>query len=522
MPPKNTSKRTYSILILIIVFGMFARLYRFGIEPAGLNPDEAFAGYEAWAILNYGIDSAGYHNPVYLTAWGSGMNALESYLMMPFIALFGLHNWVIRLPQLIVAFFSLIALFGTVKKISGDKVALIAMFIMAICPWHIILSRWALESNLAPGFVLFGLYFFICGLENPKFLMLSAIMYGLSLYAYATIWISVPFILLFQIIYCAAFKRISLNRYTVSSVCILFLLATPLVLFLAVNKGYIDAIQLSFISIPKIESLRDNEVGLANFWSSFKNIVAVIGYGTDGILWNSPEKFGLLYRFSLPFTLAGGVVSLAGLIKSIKSRSFSSQFFMLIWFLFAFVQGVLLNPNATRINIIFIPLLFFTAIGIEWFIRITHPVLLAAIVSAFLILYIQFEFYYFGDYCKSLSGYFCYGLKDAFEKAGERGSTVFIDPEIPKSYILYYWQIPPANNVDSKSSPDHSIMSPGRTVYREIAPSGNETDSSFIMTYPTYTCFSDYFEEQHCSIEQRGNYVVVFEEVKHEQPTILS
>ena len=92
---------------LILAIGIFARVFRFGLVPGGINQDEAFAGYEAWALLNYGIDTAGYHNPVYLTAWGSGMNALESYLMMPFIALFGLKVWVIRLPQLIVSCMSL-------------------------------------------------------------------------------------------------------------------------------------------------------------------------------------------------------------------------------------------------------------------------------------------------------------------------------------------------------------------------------------------------------------------------------
>ncbi len=88
---------------LILAMGVFARVYFYGLVPIGLNQDEAFAGYEAWSLMNYGIDTAGYNNPVYLTAWGSGMNALETYLMMPFIAVLGLKPWVIRLPQLIVA-----------------------------------------------------------------------------------------------------------------------------------------------------------------------------------------------------------------------------------------------------------------------------------------------------------------------------------------------------------------------------------------------------------------------------------
>ena len=62
----------------ILLVGVAVRVYRFGSLPRGINQDEAFAGYEAYSILKYGKDSFGYHNPVYLVAWGSGINALNS------------------------------------------------------------------------------------------------------------------------------------------------------------------------------------------------------------------------------------------------------------------------------------------------------------------------------------------------------------------------------------------------------------------------------------------------------------
>ena len=209
---KQMSEKTNTLLFWAVLFiGISARVWRFGSVPGGLNQDEAFAGYEAWSLLHYGIDSAGYHFPVYLTAWGSGMNALNTYLMIPFIAVFGLKTWVIRLPQLIVACLTLPTVYGIVHIISGRHKALFVMFFLAICPWHIMLSRWGLESNLAPGFLMFGLYFFLRGLESPKYMLLSAVMYGLSLYAYATIWPFVPVILLLQIIYCSGFKKLRFN-----------------------------------------------------------------------------------------------------------------------------------------------------------------------------------------------------------------------------------------------------------------------------------------------------------------------
>lgn len=53
------ARRQRGIWILFSVFlllGIFIRVWRFGAVPGGINQDEAFAGYEAWALLNFGLD----------------------------------------------------------------------------------------------------------------------------------------------------------------------------------------------------------------------------------------------------------------------------------------------------------------------------------------------------------------------------------------------------------------------------------------------------------------------------------
>ena len=169
----------------ILALGLGVRLWRFGAVPEGINQDEAFAGYEAFCLLRDGMDTVGCRFPVYLTAWGSGMNALESYLMLPFVAMFGLKTWVVRLPQLLTGLLSLPAAYGVARRARGERQALVTMLLLAICPWHVLLCRWGLESNLAPGFLLFGLYFFILALEDSRFFLLCGLFTGLSLYAYA-------------------------------------------------------------------------------------------------------------------------------------------------------------------------------------------------------------------------------------------------------------------------------------------------------------------------------------------------
>ena len=112
-------------VVFVVLLGIVLRFTLLGIIPGNgnLNQDEAFAAYEAFAISNYGIDSHGYHNPVYLEAWGSGMNALETYCMIPFIKVLGMNAIAVRLPQAILGSLTLIVLYLLLKKLSDKNVA---------------------------------------------------------------------------------------------------------------------------------------------------------------------------------------------------------------------------------------------------------------------------------------------------------------------------------------------------------------------------------------------------------------
>lgn len=139
---KDSLDKRKILYIVILLVGVFARIYRFGSAPGGINQDEAFAAREAWSLLHYGTDSFGYPWPMYLTAWGSGMNVWNTILMIPFIAILGQHTWVFRLPQVIIAIATIIAVEKIVRETMDGETALWAMFLLAINPWHIMMSRW--------------------------------------------------------------------------------------------------------------------------------------------------------------------------------------------------------------------------------------------------------------------------------------------------------------------------------------------------------------------------------------------
>ena len=110
------------VLLLFALAAVLVRVYEFGQVPGGFNQDGAMAAVDAKALADYGTDRYGMSYPVHLTAWGYGqMSALLSYLMVPFIKLFGLNPVSARLPQLIVSLLGLAALYFFSRDAFGKR-----------------------------------------------------------------------------------------------------------------------------------------------------------------------------------------------------------------------------------------------------------------------------------------------------------------------------------------------------------------------------------------------------------------
>lgn len=435
---KIRKNRDYTALMLIVI-GVLVRTVCFGNIPMGLNQDEAFAAYDAWSILNYGVDSAGKSYPVYLMAWGSGMNALETYLTIPLYALFGPKEYLIRVPQLIIALISLWVVYDMCRNMNDRKLALWFLAMTAICPWHIMLSRWALESNLAPGFLLFGLYFFTKGLENKRFLPLSALMYGLALYCYATIWPIVPIMLLLQLIYCR--KKLSINKYSIMSVVILAVLALPLLMFLGVNYGYMEEKYIGAITIPKLIYLRSKDITLTNIMENLRLAARMFRNQTDWIMWNSAGEYGILYKISvLPGVI--GLVAAILKLKNSKNRC-SLEGLMLIWLLSASLLALMVSVNVNRINIIYFPMIYFISYGLYKIVAFFGKPGKIVIVVSYMLMFAGFLNYYFGEFPTECQKSFKSGVGSAIEAINDKDGKVYIDSDVFHSQVLFYSKTPP-------------------------------------------------------------------------------
>ncbi len=445
LKPKFEHKDSKLIAFIIIAIGVLVRVINFGKMPLGFNQDEAFAAYEAFSLINYGVDSAGNPFPTYFVSWGSGMNVLESYLAIPFMLIFGYSEVAFRLPSLISAIITLPVFWLLLKRLFNNTVAIIGLFILSISPWHIMLSRWALESNLAPSFLLFGLYFLIKSIDKNACLLLSALFFGLSLYAYSVVWIYLPLMLLAFGIYYIIKVRGSLKiGYLIAAILILFVFALPHFLFLLINSGVIPEIKTTFFTIPKLVYMRGAEISLSNIFKgeSLKNLFNVLILQNDSLKTNCIAEFGLFYHISLPFLLLGFVTLCIKLKNDIKEKAFSGAYFILGGFAVCFIVSLcLFNLNINKSNSMHLFTLSIIAFGIYKTVDFVKAKRLAVVTLSltFLICFGFFVNSYFGSGGKEISQHYSMDLGDAVELVKEKNcGQIAVDRSVFHSQILFY------------------------------------------------------------------------------------
>lgn len=440
---------------VIFLIGVMARVWQLGNIPGGVNQDEALAGYNAYSLLQYGIDNWGYTFPVYFQGGGGGMSVLNSYLMIPFIAIGGLNTLTIRMPQMIVACVSLVMFYLLFKRLFSGKLALLALFVFAICPWHIMMARWGIDCNIAPGFLLFGLYFFVRGIDNSKFYIPSALFYGLSLYSYVAVWIVLPIVLLLQVIYLSRVKKLHIDIYTGLAVLLLAIIASPLILFVLINLGYVQEIRLPYFSIPKMLVWRAGEFSLTDMFGNFLRFCQVVFLQDDGLIWNVTPIYGLYYKWTLPFIAIGLADSIKRTVRSIRMRIFDGLVLFVILFFASLFLGIIERVNVSRIVVVHISVLAILVNGLncgmrwakqrwKWFPN--------AVMCLFIISFIFFEFSYFTDINRKISSDFQEGLGEAVDYAlsiADATDTVYIMPGNMWRKILFYSELSAIEYIDT-------------------------------------------------------------------------
>ena len=507
---------------IILLVGFAVRLLFLGQIPAGIHQDEAYSGYEAYCLFKTGADSHGYVNPVYFISWGHGMNALYAYLTIPFLAVGGLNVFTIRLPQAILGCLTLPLFYDFLKRIGERKLAVVGLFLLAVNPWHIMLCRWGLEANLVPFFLLLGMYFLVRAFqEKNQYYIPAFVAFGLTLYCYAIMWLVVPILLVLLLLYAIYYKKVHWNRYLVIGVLLMGVIGMPLFLFYLVNNGYLQEICLPWMSIPKMDSIRESEVSLSHIRENLKDLLRVLILQKDDLPHNN-TPVGIYYYWSIPFLLIGGTGALYQFVKNLIRKNYDGRDVMVLWAVASGIVGCMISKvNINRINCIHLPMIYFSAYGVILVWRMLQKtgktvagkavianIVLTGIVAGYLVSFGLFEWYY----CKERPTDFYYGYEDALVYAenvtdGRIGTVMVRYPLIlmhaqmlPQEYLP---QMNGAKNFDT-------VGKFGRYV---MEPSSERMEEDMVYVVPKS------FEEQYLTdgfeTEYDNGYYVVIAWKKH-------
>jgi len=327
--------RRPQIIWLIFLFALAVRLIYLGSYPQGFTADEASQGYSAYSLLKTGKDEWGLSWPITsFRAFADYRAPLQTYLIIPSVAIFGLNEFAVRLPSAIFGSLSILAIYLLCSQLFPDrkKLPLLAAILLSISPWHIQFSRTALEANFASFLFPMGLYFLLRGTQKKEIssLIFSSLFFGLNMYSYLAAKLFVPLFLFFFAL--LNIKKIKNNLRNYIVFVVIFLgFALPIYTdalwgpgntrgkdlivsnFSAENLESIKQeqyySQLNHLS-PQLTRFFSNKVSftLHQFINNYVSYLSPTFWFTEGgreITYSVFPGFGLLHLFMLPLVIYG-------------------------------------------------------------------------------------------------------------------------------------------------------------------------------------------------------------------------
>ena len=354
--------------------------------PITIGVDEAGAAYDAYCLANFGVDRYLNSFPLYLINFGGGQSALYAYLNVLLIKVLGNSTILIsRLPALILFIMAIFISYKLVSKKQDKKTAVLLAFLITLCPWQIIQSRFGLDCNLLGPLFILDLLLLENAKKNYQYI-LAGISVGITLYTYSLSYLIMPVFLLIWVIYHLYTKTINIKQIIILASTV-FVFALPLMYFILLNMGIVEKTNFGIITIPKLFKFRVGEIALQN----------IVYAGIDSItkLFFSDNT---LYYLEIPFFVIGIIKGIETIIKSIKTKEYSFLALMTLTFFAILIPNLLVHIVTTnKGNILYIPILYFVAVGMIELIK-DRKILWQILVITYLLLFTIFEIYYYTNF----------------------------------------------------------------------------------------------------------------------------
>jgi len=457
------------MLIWILLFGTILRLVYLDKVPVSIFGDEMDVGIHANSILVTGRDYLGNFLPTYFHSFAEFRLPMQLYVAVPFIKLFGLTEWGVRLGSVLFGILSLWGMFLLARELFSKRVGLIATLFLAISPWHLHFSRQANDSGFMLPFLLFGTWFFVKGLKDYKYLVISAALFAISFYSYATAALFTPiYIVILLLLFRRQIFKYSFKQLSMLVVLVLLLLAP----YINVTRKNMATARFSYISVAS-ESEIALEVTKKRAWSDssltklFYNRNSIIAseilknylntFSTnllfvngDPILRHSVGGMGELYYFDLILILIG-LFALTGVYRKGSSKTRLAVAILAAWLLVAPLPSALTDGrgyHAARQLPMLPVFIVISALGFDYFLRNSSSIKKKLILLSFVfIMVLNFTYYlhkYYAVWPKDSWRFWNSGYKEAMTFVRENDASyekVLInntyEPALPR-FLFWY------------------------------------------------------------------------------------
>ena len=465
------------VLLFIIILGVILRLYMLSSLPPSLTWDEASWGYNAYSLSIDGRDEFGRVPITYLQSFGDYKPPVYAYLTVPFVKILGLNEFSVRLPSALLGAATILLTYLLTKKIFNsasekkkEVVALLASLVLAISPWHIMLSRAAFEANIATFFIVLGVYLFFVSFEKKWTLPLSVLSFMLSMYTFNTSRVFVPLLGIF--LFFRYLKELLRDKRAFAlSLVFGFLLFLPLFLFLVTPEARLRYKEVNIFSDQSIviranQQMENNENALWSRLVHNRRVGYALSYAKhyldnfdpqflfirgDGNPKFSIQDVGQLYIWEIPFLVLG----ILFIFRKREGYSMIIPFWILLGIIPAGVARE--TPHALRVETVLPTFQILTAYGLYHAYGFFNRKLFkihTALAFVLLILFLAiFNFFYFthnylAHYPKEFSSEWQYGYRETIKFIAENSSSydkVHITNALGRPYIyfLFYTKYPP-------------------------------------------------------------------------------
>ncbi len=360
-------KKYNTLLIFSVIFlvAIFFRIYKLASIPYGLNNDAAWEGSAALNIIHGNI---ALYLPYAAEGW-RGEGIIRAIVAL-FITMIGNNPIDIRLASVIFGIGLIIPLFFLIKHLFDTKLAAITSFFVAISGWQITMSKTGWRAITVPFFATTLFYFYFRGIKSKKvidFIIAGIILSMGALYAYDAGRIILFFFIFWLIFSFFSIKNFfSVYRKQLSFLLISFLITSLPMAFYAFNNWQ------NFTSRSDFLFLGNQIQQAGNFSPLINNIVTaaltfnVTANGNDFFIFRPLVDTPVSWLIPIGFAICLWQICLK---KSVN------YFFIMSWFLFSMIPGILSAPNGNREIGTAPSVYFFAAVGIIFIIDLLDRIL---------------------------------------------------------------------------------------------------------------------------------------------------